>query len=109
MTWNSGSPLIPPVVWGPIPTSTQKEVPKFTREDSNTLGENLQDVANVCIVHNVTEKNVALRLLVASFKGRTLDWYRSLTPNSIADWDQLGDHFFERFSDKADRSSLMQQ
>lgn len=95
VTWNSGSPLIPPippVVWGPLPNSTLKVVPKFTRECSKMSGEHLQDVA---IVHNITKQNVALRLLAASFKGRALDWYKFLAPNSITDWDQLADRFFE--------------
>jgi len=29
--------------------------------------------------------------------------------NSISTWDQLGDAFFARFSEKGDRSSLLQQ
>lgn len=110
MTWNSGNlllPPIPPTVWGPIPTFMLKVIPKFIGEDSKTLGEHLEDVADVCTVHNITKHNVALRLLTTSFKGRALDWYKSLAPNSIADWYHLGDNFFERFLDKANRSSLM--
>lgn len=41
VTWNSGIPLIlhvPSVVWGPIPTSTLKVVPKFIEEDSKMSG-----------------------------------------------------------------------
>lgn len=68
-----------------------------------------EDMANVCIVHNVTEQNVALRFLASSFKGKSQDRYTSFTPNSIGSWDQLGDHFFERFIENGDRSSLMQQ
>jgi len=52
---------------------------------------------------------VAIRLLVASFKGKALDWYRSLTPNTISTWDHLGDAFFARFKEKGDKSSLLQQ
>lgn len=112
VTWDNGSPLISlvlPTTWAQIPFVVLKVVPKFTKECSKTAREHLQDIANICIVHSIIKHNVALRLLVVSFKGRALDWYISLTLNSICSWDQLGDHFFQRFSDKADRSSLMHQ
>lgn len=110
VTWNNGGPLIPPtppVVWEPILATAMKIVPKFIGECHMTPREHLKDIASVCIIHGITEKHVALIFLVASFKGRALDWFRSLGPNTIVDWDQLGDRFFQRFSDKADRSSLM--
>lgn len=112
VTWDNGSPLIlptPPVVWGAIPEAALKAVPEFTGECHKTPGEHLKDVATICTIHGITKKNVALRLLIASFKGRALDWFRSLGPKTIGDWDQLGDRFFQRVSDKADRSSLMHQ
>lgn len=112
VTWNNRSPLIPPtplVVWGPILVIALNVVPKFTGECHKTPKENLQDIASVCTVHGITKQHVALRLLIASFKGRALDWFRSLGPITIADWDQLGNCFFQRFSNKADKSSLMHQ
>lgn len=57
VTWNSGSPLIPlapPNHWDPISVSALKALPKFTREDSKILVKHLQDVADVCTIHNVT-------------------------------------------------------
>lgn len=78
VTWNNESPLSPPtqpVVWGPIPSVVLKAIPKFTGECHKTPREHLQDIANVCTIHGIIEQNVALRLLVAYFKGRALDWY----------------------------------
>lgn len=112
VTWNNGIPLIPlipHVVWGPIPSFGLKIIPKFIRECYKTLEEHLQDIANVCIIHGITKKNIAFRLLMAYFKGRALDLYRSLGPNTIGNWDQLGDYFFQIFFDNPDRSSLMHQ
>lgn len=76
VTWNNECPLIPlvpPVVWGPIPSTALKVIPKFTGECPKTLGEHLQDVANVFMVHGIMEQNVSLRFLIASFKERALD------------------------------------
>jgi len=94
-----------PDTWDAIPANALKALPKFSGEDAKMLGEHLQDVSDVCAVHVITIWNVAIRLLVASFKGKALDWYRSLPPNSISTWDQLGDAFFARFSEKGDKSS----
>jgi len=70
--WNTGSPLIlpvPPTTWDPIPPNALKALPKFSGEDFKTHGEHLQDVFDVCVVHVIIEHSVAIRLLVASFKG----------------------------------------
>lgn len=58
MTWDNGSPLIPPVppvVWGAILIAALKVVPKFTGECHKTPGEHLQDVATICVVHGITK------------------------------------------------------
>lgn len=59
VTWDSGSPLIapmPPTQWGSIPTSSLKSLPEFTGDGSKTIKEHLQDVADVCTIHNVMEQ-----------------------------------------------------
>lgn len=112
VAWDAGSPLVAPTapaVWGAIPVSALKALPKFTRDNTKTPAEHLQDVADVCLVHGITAQNVALRLLAAYFKGKALEWYRTLTPNTIRTWDDLGDPFYERFSNDGDRSSLYYQ
>lgn len=80
VAWDTRSPLIAPIapIWVPIPTSALNFVPKFTWEGLKTPSEHLQYVADVCLVQGVTDQNVTLRLHVASFKGRVLDWYRTL-------------------------------
>lgn len=112
VAWDAGSPLVAlvaPAVWGTIPVSALKALPKFTGDNTKTLAEHLQDVADVCLVHGITTQNVALRLLAASFKGKALECYRTLTPNTIRTWDDLGDPFYERFSNDGDRSLLYYQ
>lgn len=112
VAWDVESPLATPVapaVWGAILVSAMKDIPKFTRDGSTTPTKHLRDVVNVCLVHEITMQNVALRLLVVSFKGKALDWYQTLSPNTIRTWDELGDSFYERFSNDGDRSSLYYQ
>lgn len=55
-----------------IPMVALKSLPIFTSEDPTTLVEHIRDVASLCGVHHVTQENVALRLLVASLKGKAL-------------------------------------
>lgn len=74
-----------------IPVNSLKIIPHFIGETSITLIEHIIDVANICSVHDVIEKNVVVRLLVTSLKGKELQWYRVLPPNTINNWDRLGE------------------
>ena len=80
-----------------IPVSTLKSLPFFTSETSIYPIEHIQEVSNVCNIHVVTKDNVAVRLLASSLKGKALQWYRGLPPNSITDWDELGEKLCKHF------------
>ena len=88
--------------------SSLKSLPFFTSETSISPIEHIQEVSNVCNIHGVIEDNVAVRLLVASLKGKALQWYRGLPPNSIIDWDELGEKLCKHFEDKSDHLSLLE-
>lgn len=92
-----------------IPVASLRGLPYFTGEDFTTLVEHIRDIATLCSVHNITQENVALRLLVASLKGKALQWFRGLTANSIATWDALGNGLYQHFADKSDNLSLLEQ
>lgn len=112
VAWDARSPLVVPIaptVWAPIPVSALKAILKFIEDGSRTPFENLQDVVDMCLVHRVTNQNIALRFLVASFRGKALDWYHTLQANTIATWDQLEDPFYERLSNDRDRYSQYHQ
>lgn len=58
VAWDGRSPLlalVAPVVWAPIPVSALKVIPTFTKDGSRRPFEHLQDVANVCLVHGVSD------------------------------------------------------
>ena len=93
----------------PIPVAALKSLPYFSGEEQTTPTEHIQDVANLCALHHVTEDNIAVRLLAASFKGKALEWYRRLAAASITDWDQLGTALCDFFKDTSDHLSLMEQ
>ena len=92
-----------------IPVAALKSLPYFLGENQVTPIEHIQDVANLCALHHITEDNVVVRLLAASFKGKALEWYRRLATGSIADWDQLGGALCDFFKDNSDYLSLVQQ
>lgn len=76
--WDSGSPLqlpMPSNIWPTIPTNTLKDIPKKFKEDFKVPSQHLQDIAEVCRVHNIVEENIALTLLATSLKGKYQDWY----------------------------------
>ena len=52
----------------PIPVAALKSLPFYTGETHVTPVEHIFDVASICAVHNITEDNVAVRLLATSFK-----------------------------------------
>ena len=91
-----------------IPSAALKILPFFTRENHISPVEHIRDVAMLCGLHQVTHEDVALKLLVASFKGKTLIWFHSLLVNSIATWDELRTIFTNKFEGKSDNLSLVE-
>lgn len=91
-----------------IPLAALKGLPDFTGDGQTSAFEHIRDIASLCNVHHVTQENVAVRLLAASFKGKTLEWFRNLLVASIKTWDQLGDVFTKFFKDKSDHLSLIE-
>lgn len=73
-----------------MPISALKSLPIFIGEDQTSTIEHIRDVAFLCALHNITQDNVAVRLLVASLKGKALQWFRCLAIGSITNWDGLG-------------------
>jgi hypothetical protein len=106
-TFNGGSPLLL-AQRHDIPTSALKSLPNFMGETSVSPLEHIQEVANVCNIHGVTDDDVAVRLLATSFKGKALQWYKGLAHGSIANWDELGVALCKHFEDKSDHLSLLE-
>lgn len=106
VTFNSGRPLLL-AQKNDILVAALKAIPYFTRETSTSLKEHIHDVSRICTMFDVTKDNVAVRFLASSFKGKDLQWYRGLAPNSIHNWDELGEKLCKHFEDKIDHLSLM--
>lgn len=92
-----------------IPLATLKGLPSFTREGKTTAIENIRDIASLCNVHHIMEEDVALKLLVASLKGKALEWFKTLLMDSNATWDVLGERLSKFFEDKFDNLSLVEE
>ncbi|KAH9308693.1 hypothetical protein KI387_036604, partial [Taxus chinensis] len=52
--------------------------------------------------HEINEMQVAVKLLESSFKGKALQWFRSLGAGSITNWNQLCIALHEQFGEKGD-------
>ena len=105
--FNAGSPL-QIVTHHDIPLVALKSLQYFTSEIHVLVVEHIRDVAMLCGLHQVTHKDVVLKLLAASFKGKALIWFCSLPVNSIATWDELGTIFISKFEEKLDNLSLVE-
>lgn len=108
VAFNQGSPLNL-TQHDEIPFASLRGLLYFYAEDHTTPTEHIKDVSNLCVVHHVTEENVALRLLVALFKEKALQWFKGLPVNSIETWDELGSRLCKFFEDKSDHLSLVEQ
>lgn len=97
------------VVHHDVPLVALKSIPDFTGEGQKTTFEHIRDVTTICNIHNITQEDVATKLLVASLKGKALEWFRTLTIGSITSWDELGDALRKHFEDKSDNLSLVEQ
>ena len=106
-TFNGGSPLLL-AQRHDIPIAALKSIPKFIGETSIFPLEHIQEVANVCNIHGITENDVIVRLLASSLKGKALQWYRGLAHSSITNWDGLGARLCKHFEDKSDHLSLLE-
>ncbi|KAH9293400.1 hypothetical protein KI387_041395, partial [Taxus chinensis] len=84
-------------------------IPFFTRENHTTPGDHVKDIANICAIHEINEMDVAVKLLASSFKGRALQWFRSLGAGTIQNWNQLCIVLHEQFGEKGDNLSLLEQ
>ena len=105
--FNQGSPLNF-VQHHEIPLVALKSLPDFTRENQSIAYENIRDFATLFNVQHVTEEDVATKLLAASFRGKALQWFRSLVVGSIDSWDALGDALTRHLEDKSDFLSLVE-
>lgn len=63
--FNGGKPLNLSL-HDPIPGATLKSLPSLISENHVTPIEHIRDVESLCVVHHITEENVALRLLETS-------------------------------------------
>ncbi|KAH9298445.1 hypothetical protein KI387_030127, partial [Taxus chinensis] len=61
-----------------IPVAALKNIPYFTGENQTTPGDHVKDIANICAIHEINEMQVAVKMLASSFKGKVLQWFRSL-------------------------------
>ncbi|KAH9294558.1 hypothetical protein KI387_040236, partial [Taxus chinensis] len=93
----------------PIPVAALKNIPYFTGENQTTPGDHVKDIANICAIHEIDEMQVAVKLLASSFKGKALQWFRSLASGSIQNWNQLCIALHEQFGEKGDNLSLLEQ
>ncbi|KAH9314391.1 hypothetical protein KI387_023018, partial [Taxus chinensis] len=92
-----------------IPVAALKNIPYFTGENHTTPIDHIQDIANACAIHEINEMDVAVKLLASSFKGKALQWFRSLTTGSITNWNQLCSALCSQFGERADNLSLLEQ
>ncbi|KAH9304363.1 hypothetical protein KI387_008767, partial [Taxus chinensis] len=93
----------------PVPIAALKNIPYFTRENQTTPGDHVKDIANVCAIHEIVEMKITVKLLASSFKGKSLQWFRSLEVGSIQNWNQLCTALHNQFGEKGDNLSLLEQ
>lgn len=92
-----------------VPLVALKSLLDFTGEGQTIAFEHIRDVTTICNIHNITQEDVATKLLAASLKGKALEWFRTLAVGSINSWDGLGDALSKHFEDKSDNLSLVEQ
>ncbi|KAH9304262.1 hypothetical protein KI387_008666, partial [Taxus chinensis] len=93
----------------PVPIAALKSIPHFTGENQTSPGDHVQDIANVCTIHEIHEMDIAVKLLTSSFKGKASQWFRSLEAGSIQNWNQLCTALHNQFGEKGDNLSLLEQ
>ncbi|KAH9296981.1 hypothetical protein KI387_028663, partial [Taxus chinensis] len=105
----TGSSPLALIAQNPVPIAALKSIPYFTGENQTSLSDHVQDIVNVCTIHEIHEMDIAVKLLASSFKGKVSQWFRSLTTGSIQNWNQLCTALCDQFGEKGDNLSLLEQ
>ena len=108
IVFNVGSPL-QIATHHDILSVVLKSLPLFTSENHVSLVEHIKDIATLCSLHQVVHEDVAMKFLATSFKGKALIWFHSLLVNSITTWDELGTLFINKFEERSDNLTLIEQ
>jgi hypothetical protein len=72
----------------------------FFGDASENVEKHLFNFKSTCHDFNLTEDNVICRLFLQTLRGNSIEWYSSLIPNSITNWDVLEDSFTKNFIPK---------
>lgn len=91
------------------PTNIFKTLPEFDATLEKIAYEHYVDVTSLAKTHNIQHKDVMVRLLAQSFKGKVFDWYKRLANRSITSWAQLVEPFILEFNEVGDPFSLLTQ
>ena len=65
----------------------------FFGDASEDAEKRLFNFKSTCHDFDLPEDNVTCRLFLQTPRGNSLEWYSSLIPNSIINWDVLEDSF----------------
>jgi len=69
--------------------------------------EHFQDVSHLASSFDIMDETVMTRLLSYSFKGNVVEWFRTLTPQSINIWGKLFQDLIKTFAEYIDDSTFL--
>ena len=89
----------------PLPKHPEKLLPKFDPDNDITPTDHIKQFKLSLRLLDVQHEDVVCRLFPYTFVGQASTWFFSLTPGSIASWQQFETAFISQFGD--DKTSGM--
>lgn len=85
LDWTNNHPLVFPANSLDIPSIAFKVLPKYEGK-GKTPYEHYQDVSHLALSFNILNESIMTCLLVHSFEGKVVEWFKNLTLQSLTTW-----------------------
>lgn len=80
-----------------IPNEIREKIPLFTRNNVITCEQHLKLFTYIINDYEIEHEDVVMKLFVQSLVEDDRDWYRGLSENNIASWDEFVRCFKEKY------------
>jgi len=104
--WNNSHPLVIPTNSLSIPQVSFKFFLKYDGSGKMPY-EHCQDVSLLAPSFDINDETIMIRLLSHSFEGKVVEWFKTLTSQSINTWEELCQALIKIFFEDGDDSTFM--
>ena len=107
--WAAATGRLNFVAYHPLPSSSRKNIPKFTGDGKVTVDEHIRAFFTAINILGVSHEDVVVRLFVETLTEAAADWFYYLADGSITNWNTMRVAFEDRFKSVENEYALLVQ